>query len=73
MVGEDSGIVGPVRKTGSELRGDFPFKGMEGVEYYGVLFRGFYNFLVEVGVDEVYEQGLGKKGDPFVVVVDLWD
>ena len=40
---------------GSELGGDFPFKGLEGIEYQGVFLQGFYNFLIEVSVDEVYE------------------
>ena len=40
---------------GYEFGGDFPFKGLEGVEYQGVFLQGFYNFLVEVGVNEVYK------------------
>ena len=73
MVGEDSCIIGPVQKVGSELGGDFPFEGLEGVEHQGVFFQGFYNFLVEVHVDEVYKQGVGEEGDPFIVIVDFWD
>ena len=55
LVSEDSCVIGPVQKVGSELGGDFPFEGLKGVEYQGVLFRGSYDLLVEVSVDEVYK------------------
>ena len=73
MVGEDPSIIGPVQKVGSELGGDFPFQGMESIEYQGVFFQGFHDFLIEVSVDEVYKEGLGEEGDSFIVIVDFRD
>ena len=33
LVGEDSSVIGPVRQVGSELGGDFSFKGLECIEH----------------------------------------
>lgn len=69
LVGQDTGLYLPVGESGAEGKGDIFVHGSEGLENKQICCRRRFNVVGECNINDVDEQGRGKEGDSFIVVV----